>query len=154
MVLAPLSASFQPLPPSKWCPSGADSRVVGLCTFWDPVGLSNKLFCEAGIFSCCHLNPQGVFNQWFEALFPQRWSPEVAWSVSPFVPPSLSACECGTTGSASHCLTGSASCCLASQLHQCPPCSAIHCLAGPSSHHLAASPVHPAACFHPFYQSG
>ena len=70
MVLAPLSASFQPLPPSKLCPSGADSRVVGLCTFWDPVGLSNKLFCEAGIFSCCHLNPQGVFNQWFEALFP------------------------------------------------------------------------------------
>ena len=34
------------------------------------MGLSNKFSCEAGSFSCCCLNPTGVFNQWFEALFP------------------------------------------------------------------------------------
>ena len=33
------------------------------------MGLSNELSCEAGSFSCCHLNPTGVFNQRFEALF-------------------------------------------------------------------------------------
>ena len=34
------------------------------------MGLFNRLSCEAGSFSCRHLNPQGVFNQWLEALFP------------------------------------------------------------------------------------
>ena len=34
------------------------------------MGLSNELSCEAGSFSCCRLNPMGVFNQRFEALFP------------------------------------------------------------------------------------
>ena len=34
------------------------------------MGLSNELSCEAGSFSCCRLNPTGVFNQRFEALFP------------------------------------------------------------------------------------
>ena len=34
------------------------------------MGLSNKLSYEAGSFSCCHLNPHGVFNLRFEALFP------------------------------------------------------------------------------------
>ena len=42
---------------------------VVLCTFWDPVGLSNELSCAAGSFSCCSLNPQWVFNQWF--YFPE-----------------------------------------------------------------------------------
>ena len=35
------------------------------------MGLSNELSCEAGSFLRCCLNPQGVFNQWFEALFPR-----------------------------------------------------------------------------------
>ena len=39
------------------------------------MGLSNDLSCEAGSFSCCCPNPTGIFNQRFEALFPQRWSP-------------------------------------------------------------------------------
>ena len=34
------------------------------------MGLSNVLSCEAGSFSCCCLNPTGVFSQRFEALFP------------------------------------------------------------------------------------
>ena len=72
MPLAPLSAGFQSLPPlptSKLGPSGADSQVGGLCTFWDPVGLSNELSCEAGSFSSTS-TPTDVFSQRFEALFP------------------------------------------------------------------------------------
>ena len=34
------------------------------------MGLSNNLSCEAGSFSCCCLNPTGVFNERFEASFP------------------------------------------------------------------------------------
>ena len=34
------------------------------------MGLYNELACEAGSFSCCCLNPTGVFSQRFEALFP------------------------------------------------------------------------------------
>ena len=35
------------------------------------MGLSNELSCEAGSFFCFRLYPQGVFNQWFEALVPR-----------------------------------------------------------------------------------
>ena len=34
------------------------------------MGLSNKLFCEAGVSPTAASTPTGVFNQWFEALFP------------------------------------------------------------------------------------
>ena len=34
------------------------------------MNLSNEHSCEGGSFSCCHLNPTGVFNQRFKALFP------------------------------------------------------------------------------------
>ena len=83
------------------------------------MGLSNELSCEAGSFPCCcRLNPTGVFNQWFEALFPLAgtlgcvvcFAPPLF--LSPFVPPGLSVHECGTTVSTSHCLEGSASCSL------------------------------------------
>ena len=37
-------------------------KWVGLCMFWDPVGLSKELSCEAGSFSCCHLNPHRCFQ--------------------------------------------------------------------------------------------
>ena len=110
MVLALLSAGFQSLPPlptSKAGPSGADSSVGGFCTFWDPVGLSKELFCEAESFSCCCLNPQGVFNQWFEAFFACAAALGLhSLFCSPFIPLSLSACKCGTSWSASHALTG------------------------------------------------
>ena len=33
------------------------------------MGLSNELSCEAGSFSCCHLNPHRCFQR-FEDLFP------------------------------------------------------------------------------------
>ena len=51
--------------------------------FWDPVGLSNKLSCEAGSFSHCRFNPQGVFSQWFEALFPRAGALGCAVCVAP-----------------------------------------------------------------------
>ena len=73
MPLALLSAGFQSLPPlptSKLGPSGADSWVVGLCMFCDPVGLCNDLSCEAGISPTATSTTTGVFNQRFEALFP------------------------------------------------------------------------------------
>ena len=60
-----LSASFQSLPllPTITLgPSGAASRMGGLCTFQAPVGLSNELSCEAGSFSCCHLNLHRCFH--------------------------------------------------------------------------------------------
>ena len=73
MALALLSDGFQSLPllpTRKLGSSGADSRVGGLCTFWDPMGLSNKLCCEAGVSPAAASTPTGVFNQRFEALFP------------------------------------------------------------------------------------
>ncbi|KAF6099855.1 hypothetical protein HJG60_011582 [Phyllostomus discolor] len=46
--------------------------------------------------------PTGVFNQWFEALFPRRWDPGLhGLSHSP-VSPGLSARERGTTWFTSH----------------------------------------------------
>ena len=95
------------------------------------MGLSNDLSCEAGSFSCCCLNPQGVFNQRFEALFPQAGALGLRdLFCSPFVPPGLSACECVTAQWAISCLAGYASCSLSTLLHnplphwvlQPPPC--------------------------------
>ena len=70
---------------------------VGVCKFQDPVGLSSGLLCEAGSFSRC-LNPHRCFQS-------EVWgfiSPLEPWVVglshSPFVPPGLSARECGTPG--------------------------------------------------------
>ena len=66
-------------------------RWVGLCTFWDPAGLSNEISCEAGSFSRCRLNPQGVFNQGFEASSPRAGALVLHGLFrSLFVPPSLS----------------------------------------------------------------
>ena len=132
MALAPLSVEFQSLPPlltSKVGPSGADSRVGGFVYVLESCG---------SLQGTLQRTPTGVFNQWFETSFP--WAGALGLCGlfrSPFVPPSLSARECGTTRSASHRLEGSASCCLASQLHPCPPCSTIRHLAGSASCRLA-----------------
>ena len=77
------------------------------------MGLSNELSCDAGSLSRCRLNPQGVFNQRFEALFPCAGALGLCSLFrSPFIPPGSSAWKCGTTGSTSHHLEGSASCSL------------------------------------------
>ena len=101
---------FPRYPQAKWALLVLIPVWVGLCTFWDPMGLSNELSCDAGSFFRCRLKTQGVFNQWFEALFPHAGALELrSLFRSAFVPPVLSARECGTAGSASHHLAGSSS---------------------------------------------
>ena len=57
-------------PQANWALLVLNPRWVGLCTFQDPVGLSNEVSCEAGSFSCC-FNPHRFFSvRGFEALFP------------------------------------------------------------------------------------
>ena len=74
------------------------------------MGLSNKLFCEAGSFSGHH-NPHRFFQSDFEALFHHTGTLCCgSLSHSPVVPSSLSTCKCGTTQSASHCLARSPLC--------------------------------------------
>ena len=98
-MLALLSASFQSLPPlptSKVGPSGADSRTLWVSPMNSPVKL--------GVSPAAASTPRGVFNQWFEALFPtlELW---VAQSV---------------TLSTSCCLTSQSLPCLVSSLPGCP----------------------------------
>ena len=55
--LAQLSAVFSHFlhyPQVNWALLVLIPLWVGLCTFWHPVGLSRKLSCEAGSFSCCN----------------------------------------------------------------------------------------------------
>ena len=70
--------SLLPLPTSKLGPSGADSWVDRFLNILgqDPVGLSNKLSCEARSFSC-HCNPHRFLRLYFPML--ESW---VVWSVS------------------------------------------------------------------------
>ena len=97
----PIFSHFSHFPQSSWGLLVLIPRWVGLCAFQDPVGLSNQLSCEAGSFSCCHLNPHRCFQS--EALRPYfpELGPWVVRSHSPDVPPSLSAHECGTIRSTS-----------------------------------------------------
>ena len=72
MALAPLSAGFQSLlllPTSKVGPSGADSRVG--CVHSTPLWVSpTNSPVRLGVSPAAASTPGGVFNQWFEALFP------------------------------------------------------------------------------------
>ena len=113
-------------PQSNWALLMMLPEWMGSCVFWDPVGLSNEFSCEAGSFS----TPTGVFNQWFEALFPHAGT--VGCAVYGWVHQLLPCC----------------------QLQLCPPCSTIRHLAGSASHHLAESPLCLAARLHPSYWSG
>ena len=87
------------------------------------MGLSNKLSCEAGSFSCCRKTHRFFQSEALSLYFPVL-EPWVAHSFSPVVPPGLSTHKCGTTQSASHHLPWSSSCCLASSpLH--PSCPSL-----------------------------
>ena len=44
-------------PQSNWALLVLIPEWVGLCTFWDPVDLSNELSCEAWSFFHCRFNP-------------------------------------------------------------------------------------------------
>ena len=75
IALAPLSAVFQSLPPLptiKLGPSGADSQVGGwACACFQPLWVSPmNSSVRLGVSPAAASTPTGVFNQWFEALFP------------------------------------------------------------------------------------
>ena len=73
MVLALLSAGLQSLPllpTSKLDPSSADSRVGGLVHALGPYGSPMSSPVRLGVSPTAASTPTGVFNQWFEALFP------------------------------------------------------------------------------------
>ena len=101
----PAFSHFPCYPQAKWDLLVLIPMWLGFCNFLDPVGLSKELSCEAGSFSYCCLNPQGVFNQWFEALFFRTGALGLhSLFRFLFVSPGLSAHECGTTQSANYCL--------------------------------------------------
>ena len=107
----PVFNHFPHYPQAKWALLVLIPMWVGLCTFWDPSSLSSEFSCEAGSFSRCCLEPQGVFNQRFEVLFPCAGTLELrSLFRSPFVPPGLSASECGIIGSTGHHLASPPSC--------------------------------------------
>ena len=89
-------------------------------TLWEPTNSLVRL----GVSPTASSIPTGVFNQWFEALFPHA----------------------GTQGCAvCHPVHQLLPCC---QLQLCPPCSTIRGLTGSTSRHLASSPLHP-GCLSP-----
>ena len=72
MVLAPLSAGFQSLPPLptiKLSLSSADSQVGGLVHALGPSPTTSPV--RLGVSPAATSTPTGVFNQRFEALFPR-----------------------------------------------------------------------------------
>ena len=114
-------------------------RCVVLCMFLVPMGLSNKLSCEAGSFSCCH-NPHRFFQSEVLRLSFPPLEPWVAWSVllhscsSLFIPKQMW----------DHPL-----CQLPPHPFGKPPlCQPLF-----SSRHLAASPLCPDCHLHPSYRS-
>ena len=85
-------------------------KWVGLCRFYEAVGLSNELSCEAGSFSCCCLNLPRCFQPEIWGVISPNWNPGLRGLFrSPVVPPGLSAHECETAQFAIRCLTESTS---------------------------------------------
>ena len=80
---------FQSLPPPCFLQQIGPFEVIlvlipgslGLCTFWDPMGLSNELSCEAGSFSC-HSTPHRLLQSEVLRLYSSMLEPWVSWSVS------------------------------------------------------------------------
>ena len=68
-------------PQSNWALLVLIPEWMGSCMFWDPVGLSNKLSCEAGSFShCC--NTHRFFQSKALRLYFSKLEPWVVQSVS------------------------------------------------------------------------
>ena len=104
MPLAQLVDSFQSFPcypQVNWALLVLIPEWVGLCTFYGPVGLSNKLSCEAGSLSCC-LNPHQFLQLKVLRLYFPTLEPWVERSV---LLPSCSSqfiiWKCGTSPSTS-----------------------------------------------------
>ena len=125
----PAFSHFSRFPQSNWAPLVLIPRWVDLCIsrpLWvSPTNSPVRL----GVSPSAASAPTGVFNQWFEALFPHAGT--VGCAVYGWVHQLLPCC----------------------QLQLCPPCSTIRHLAGSASHCLAESPLCPAAHLHPSYRS-
>ena len=99
----------------SWCFPGGWVCVRSSPLWVSPMNSPVRL----GVSPAAPSTPNSVFNQRFDALFPPCWSPGLSGLFcSPAVPPSLSMCECGAAGAASHHLVGSASCSLACTIPQ------------------------------------
>ena len=96
------------------------------------MGLSNHLSREAGTFSCWPPQPPQVFSIRGLRLYFPMLEPWVVQSSLPAVPPGLSVCECGATGSAGG-------------RNNCPVCPTVR---QSQSRHGHGSPLHP-ACLSP-----
>ena len=91
MVLAPLSAGFQSLPPLatiKLGHSGADSWVGGLVHVLGPCGSPTNSPVRLRVSPAAASTATGVFNQRFEALFPHAGALgcAVCFTPPPFLP--------------------------------------------------------------------
>ena len=93
----PAFSHFPRYPQAKWALLVPIPGWVGLCTFWDPMGLSNELSpVRLGVSPSAASTHTGVFNQWVEVLFPRAGALGLCSLFhSPFDPPGLSARECG-----------------------------------------------------------
>ena len=107
MALAPLSASFQSLPPLptiKLGPSAADSRVGGLVQALGPCGSLQwpVLWGWESLLLLPQPHPPRYFQWEVWGFISLSWNPWLlGLSHSPVIPPSLSACKCGTACSTS-----------------------------------------------------
>ena len=119
MPLAQHSPHFQSLPPlptSKLGP-GADSWVGGFVYILGPCGSLQGTLLGGWEFLPLPQPPQVFSVRGLRLYFPTLEPWVEGLSRSPVVPPGLSAHECGTVGSTSHCLASSPLCPAA---HLCP----------------------------------
>ena len=56
---------------------------VGLCTFDDPVGLSNKISYEAGVSPVATSTPTGVFSLRLWGFISLHWNPGLCGNLTP-----------------------------------------------------------------------
>ena len=86
----PAFSHFPHHPQSNWALLVLIPGGWALCTFWDPVGLSNELSCEAGSFSCCHLNSHRCFQSEVWGFIPspplEHWGCAVCLTPQSFLP--------------------------------------------------------------------
>ena len=114
----PVFSHFPGYPQSNWALLVLIPGWVGFCMFWDPVGLSNELSCEAGSFSHCCFNPHRCFQSEVWGFISLHWNPGLHnLSRSPVVSPGLSTRKCGTARFANRSLTRAGPLVL-----QLPPC--------------------------------
>ena len=85
-------------PQSNWAPLVLVPEWVGLCTPQAPVGLPTTSPVRLGVSPTAAPTPTGVFNQWFEALFPRAGALGYAVFFALRRLSSLSVRECGALG--------------------------------------------------------